>query len=334
MIYIGIDISKDLNVISGIHTPEKPDFSGAKFSNDHIGFVEFLNFLQGQNYFPNDVTLCLESTGVYGERFCQFFYQAGYAVHVEPPQHVRRAFRLKRKTDKVDSRMIAEYAFRFRDQLHLWTPKDEIIEQIRTLLNNREMFQKERTAHKNMLNALKQKNIITLEHSHVYAIDFLHDQIQAIDTKLQHYIRQAEDTDTQIGFEMLLTIPGVGWQWAACFFVVSNGFHQLNYRKLAAYLGLVPYEYESGSSVYRNPKTDRSGPDQFRKLLYLSAISVCRIGKFQKYFQQKKAEGKNGKLILNNIQNKLLKIACACVREKKPYHEGHRSLNPLNDSAK
>lgn len=37
------------------------------------------------------------------------------------------------------------------------------------------------------------------------------------------------------------------------------------------------------------------------------------------------------KVILNNIQNKLLKIACACVREKKPYHEGHRSVNPLKE---
>ena len=276
MVYVGIDIAKANCQTSGLYAPNNPAFINYAFPNDQIGFAGFIAFLLQRK---NEIIICMEA-GVYGEKLCSSLHKAGFSVYVEPPQYVRRAFRLKRKTDRVDARMIAEYAFRFHDQLHPWTPQDKLIEQIHILLNNREMFQKERTAHKNILNALKHKDITTLEHSHTYAIDFLNDQIKAIDKKLQDFIRQA-DTDTQISFDMLLSIPGIGWQWAAWFFITTNGFHQLNYRKLASYLGLVPYEYESGSSVYRNPKTDRTGPDQFRKLLYLSAISVCRIGKFQ-----------------------------------------------------
>lgn len=326
MLYIGIDISKKTFHASGIYNPQTPIFEGIQFNNTSDGFVEFLHFID----FCSDVVLCMESTGVYGEKLCHHLYYSGFAIHVEPPQYVRRAFRLKRKSDRVDSRMIAEYAFRFRDQLHAWTPQHETLEQLRTLLNNREVFQRSKTAHKNMLKALKEKEIQGFDHYHQEAIDYIQKTTKDIDDKLKAIVKTT-NIDVQTSFDMLLSIPGVGWQWAAWFFITSNGFHQLNYRKLAAYLGLVPYEYESGSSVYKNPKTDKSGPDHFRKLLYLSAISVCRVGKFQKYFQQKKSEGKNGKLVLNNIQNKLLKIACACVRDKKPYYEGHRSVNPLKN---
>ena len=326
--YIGIDLSKDVFHASGLYTPQKTSFQGVEFLNSEKGFIDFLNFLFDMNLSSDSLLVCMESTGVYGERLCHYLHKVGFSVFSEPPQYVRRAFRLKRKTDRVDSQMIAEYAFRFCDQLHRWKPQDKLIEQVRTLLNNREIFQKGQTAHKNILRALGQKEIQDLDNYHEETISFFSDRMKEIDDKLKALIKDA-DQDVRTGFEMLLSIPGVGWQWAAYFFIVTKGFHYLNYRKLAAYLGLVPYEHQSGSSVYKNPKTDRSGPNAFRKLLYLSAISVCR-GQFKSYFQQKKVEGKNGKLILNNIENKLLKIACACVRDKKSFHPGHRSVNPLN----
>lgn len=327
MLYIGIDISKNTFHASGMFTPQNFSFIGKEFNNDIPGCKDFCVMFMALH-----PIVCMEATGVYGEKLCYFLYRSGYTIYVEPPQYVRRAFRLKRKTDRVDSVMIAEYAYRFRDQLHLWQPQDKLIEQIRTLLNNRDIFQKEKTAHKNMLRALEKKEFQDLDHYHQETIDYFSKTTKSLDEKLKFLIKNA-NPEIQTGFEILLSIPGVGWQWAANFFVISKGFSQLNYRHLCAYLGLVPYEYQSGLSVYKHPKTDRSGSDIFRKLLYLSAISVCRQGQFQrKYFQQKKAEGKNGKLILNNIQNKLLKIACACVRDQKPYHEGHRSLNPLKDN--
>lgn len=327
MLYIGIDISKNTFHVSGIYDPQTPLFGGMQFNNTSDGFVEFLHFVD----FRLDVVMCMESTGVYGEKLCHHLYNSGYAIHIEPPQYVRRAFRLKTKSDKVDSRMIAEYAYRFADQLHPWTPQDHLIEQIRTLLNNRELFQKERTAHKNMLKAIEAKESQELTHYHQEAIEFFQRTTKELDGTLRKLI-QFQHNDVITGFECVLSVPGVGWQWAANFYIATGGFQHLNYRQIAAYLGLVPYEYDSGTSVHRKPKTDKRGSDQFRRLLYLSAISIIRCeGKFKQYYQAKKAEGKNGKVILNNLQNKLLKIACACVREKRPYHEGHRSVNPLKD---
>lgn len=50
---------------------------------------------------------------------------------------------------------------------------------------------------------------------------------------------------------------------------------------------------------------------------------------FQQYFFRKVAEGKHKKLVLNNIQNKILKLACAVVRSNQPYIPNYVSVNPL-----
>jgi transposase len=72
----------------------------------------------------------MESTRVYSEKLAYFLVSNKFNIVIET--------HLKVKRDKIDSKQIAEYAFRFIYQLSLWTPKSEIVEQIRIFLNQRE----------------------------------------------------------------------------------------------------------------------------------------------------------------------------------------------------
>jgi transposase len=82
--------------------------------------------------------------------------------------------------------------------------------------------------------------------------------------------------------------------------------------------------------VFSTPTSRHYGPSVLRKLLYEGACSVRTHKKqFQHYFFRKLAEGKHKKLILNNIQNKILKIACAVIRSQQPYIPNYVSVNPL-----
>ena len=93
--------------------------------------------------------ICLEATGVYSEVLVHFLAANGYPVAVEPPLKVKRAFKKPagHKSDPVDSQQIAEYAYRFWDELSLWVPRQEILEQIKTLLVTREQFVVAKTGH-------------------------------------------------------------------------------------------------------------------------------------------------------------------------------------------
>ena len=67
-----------------------------------------------------------------------------------------------------------------------------------------------------------------------------------------------------------------------------------------------------------------------RKLLRLAAQSVATHDvSFRRYYLRKQAEGKAKALVLNNIANKLLKVACAIVRDNTRYIKEHRSIHPM-----
>ena len=111
---------------------------------------------------PENSVICMEATGVYDEVLTHFLSANQYVVSVEPPLKVKRAFKPEgSKSDPVDSTQIAEYAYRFWDQLSFWQPRAEIVEQIQTLLTVREQLVVERTGHQNSLKALKRKKVPT-----------------------------------------------------------------------------------------------------------------------------------------------------------------------------
>ena len=66
-----------------------------------------------------------------------------------------------------------------------------------------------------------------------------------------------------------------------------------------------------------------------RKLLHLAARSVCEHKPhYRQYYQRKQAEGKSKKLVLNNVSNKLLRMLCSMIKNKRPYIEGYQSIRP------
>lgn len=79
----------------------------------------------------------------------------------------------------------------------------------------------------------------------------------------------------------------------------------------------------------RRRRSDGAGPARMRKLIYLAAMRLRRNHpKFRTYFERKKVEGKDGRLILNNIANNLLKLICGVLKSGKPYIKEFRSLPP------
>jgi len=318
--YLGIDLAKATFTITALRTPQDVRVYGLTLPNAPGGFAELLTHIT-----PETVVV-MESTGVYGDKLRHFLHAHGVTQAVEPAIFIRRAFRLKAKTDPVDSRMIAEYGYRYADQLHFWTPKPELVEQAAAYLVSRELLVKQKTAHRNIERSLAHK-ARPLTHSHTDIIEVLNAHIEDIETALADIFRPHETLRAHL--HNLNTLPGCGTLFAYNFFVLSDGFERLDFRSLGNYLGIVPHEYSSGERIFRRPKTDHKGPERIRKVLYLCAMaSIRRTGRLQTYFARKRAEGKEGKLILNNLMNKLLKMACAVVRDGQPYADGHKPVNP------
>jgi transposase len=327
--YVGIDISKETLACSLLDTPQKLLFFGETVANSEVGFKQLVKRV-ARFTAPETCHFITENTGVYGERLYYFCYRQHLPVYREPAHFIRRAFRLKRKTDRIDSRMIAEYGYRYADQLHRWTPPDPLVEALAVLMANREIFQRQFGAHHNILKALGEKEHAGLVNSHQAAKTFLKAQIQEIEKQMQAILQAAPDMQQHC--RNLDTIPGVGLLYAINFLILTEGFTQVDYRSLAGYVGICPYEFESGTSVYKRPRSDKHGPERMRKQLYISvmaALSCKTENPFKRYFQRKHAEGKAGRIVMNNLSNKLLRLSCAIVLSQQPYSDQFKSLRHL-----
>lgn len=286
--------------------------------------------------YKQDVTaqnsvVCMEATGVYGQALAYFLVTHKYRVSVEPPLKVKRAFPTHgHKNDITDSEHLAEYAYRFYDELHIWKPPNSVLEHLKTLLRTREQLTKNKTGYQNSLIALRREIVRTQVAEKMY--ENLIEELKSLITKIDSEIKVLLDKHPFFNyrFRNLLSIPGVGLQLASYMLVITNKTdNKLSARNLAAYLGICPYEHSSGKSVYRRPRSRRNGSGSIRKLLYLAAMSLRTHNRnFKEYFVRKTQSGKSKKLVINNIANKLLRIICAVIRSDKQYIDGYVSIHP------
>ena len=327
--FVGVDIASSTFTASVGTMPWQVLLKPEEFENTEDGFQTWLAWLIQHQVAPEDTIVCMEATGVYGEGLAYFAVAKGYAVAVQPPLEVKRAFKPNlRKSDAVDSLQIAEYAGRFADKLSFWQPRSEVLEQIKVLLATREQFVAQNTAHKNGLKAIQRKPVKTpfAEQAHLQMIQFFKKQILAIDTEIRR-LMENDPTFKQMLF-LLLSVPGVGLLLAAHMILLTQV--SLDYKQLNSFLGFAPNEYSSGSSVYGHPTSRHFGPAAIRKLLYLAACSViAHRAQFRIYFSRMTKAGKPSRLILNNIENKLVKIICAVLRTNLPYDPNYLSVQPL-----
>lgn len=329
--FIGFDISADDFSASCITSPDNLVFSTQKFSNSIDGANELLSLLSKHNIKQSESIVCMEATGVYSESISYFLASKGFAISIEAPHKIKNKTKdSPRKNDFIDALAIAEYAYRYSDKLPIWKPGNEILQQIQVLLTTREHLSVQMIANISALKTLKHKHYQTPLANRIYeqTINKLKEHIKLIDLEIKTLIDKDDSFKNKIS--LAKSVTGVGLLLAANLLVLTNGFTEhLNYKHIAAYSGICPYEQVSGTSLHKPPRSKMCGPAKIRKLLYLAALSVRTHNQnFKKYFLRKLAEGKNKRLILNNIENKLLKIICAVVNSGTAYTENYKTINP------
>lgn len=329
---LGIDVGSESVSAAVMVSLDQKEKLERKFSNTTAGFEEIHRWLQESQVRVAQSVVVMEATGVYGESLCYYLCSRGYTVAVEPPLKVKRAFDTSgHKTDSVDARQIAEYGHRFFDELQFWTPPDVVLEQVRELLTAREQFTVQKTANNNALKALQKKIItsVTAMEAYEQSIERLEENIKRIDKEIKRLEKDDDSFRTMI--KRLTSAPGIGILLAANLLVTTQGFTRTrNYKEIASFAGISPMEHTSGTSVYRKARSRQYGPERLRKLLYLASLSVSTHNpEFRKYYLRKVAEGKSKRLVLNNVANKLLKIACAMVKTESDYIPKYQSVNPI-----
>jgi len=330
--FIGLDASAASFTSSVFDPLSKAASPALSWENTGDGYSQLNRWLRENGCLPSETVICLENTGVYSETLCYWLFAKGYTVAVEPPQKIKQAFHdVPRKTDELDSQQISEYAFRYLDKLHIWKPVDAVVEQITVLLATREQYTDQGTAVQNALKQIRLKVVRTplAEESLSQTILYLKGQIKKIDKAIEKLVTSHPTIGPMAA--LITSIPGVGILLASNLISLTKGFTTTtNPRQIASHLGICPNKHLSGTSVYKKDRSRGYGHERSRKLLYLAAMSLRTHRKeFKNYFLRKCQQGKSKRLVLNNIENKLLKIICAVVESQTPFIENYKSVSPM-----
>ena len=122
-------------------------------------------------------------------------------------------------------------------------------------------------------------------------------------------------------YENLTSIPGVGKRTAALLMIQTDGFKKVdNYRQLISMVGTAPREFRSGSSVRGKVRICKMGGKDIRSVMYLGAMSATIHNPACKaLYERLTAKGKNGKLAMIAVLNKLLKQSYAIAKSGKKF---------------
>ncbi len=317
-IIIGIDVSKNsLDVLV------KSENSAEDYKIDNSVAVIRRFF---KPFAQCEVVVAMENTGRYNWALYEVLAAFSFKVFVIPPLHLSKSLGLARgKNDKIDAKRIVDFISRHHDQLPVWKQSSEIVRKLKVLLSERRLrikMKRSLSSVKKDYKLMKGMGLDTmLKRLNADEVKNLDKQIQVIENKIVELIKS--DPNFYKKAKLIISVPGVGKVLCWHLLARTEGFSIIDSpRKLACYCGVVPFEHQSGTSVFRKPKVSMYADKSLKTLLHLGALSSIRCqNDLRDYYIRKVGEGKNKMLVLNAVRNKIIHRVYAVLKNEKPYEK-------------
>ena len=303
--FVGADIAKDQ-----VDVHIRPTDERVQFSRDEAGLAGLVARLQHLG--PRLVVL--EATGGYEIPVAAALASAGVPVAVVNPRQIRdfaRATGQLAKTDALDAQIMARFAEVVQPAVRpLPTAAaqalGDLVARRRQLI---EMLGAERNRHQQARDPQLQRRIAT-------HVRWLTKALAALDTDLDDTIRSSpiwRERDN-----LLQSVPGIGDVTAYTLLADLPELGRLDRRKIAALVGVAPFNRESGH--WRGRRMIAGGRPAVRSVLYMATLTAVRFNPALAHFYQRLvAAGRPKKVALTAAMRKLLTILNAMLRDQRPW---------------
>lgn len=330
MAIIGIDVSKAKLDVLWLKDPQSMKVKSKVFGNDPAGHSALLHwFSQQTGEILPTIKVVMEATSVYHEELAYRLFKAKVNVMVVNPAQVRffaKGLGVKTKNDKKDSIILARYGA--TQPWQNWQPVPEDIRVLKALLTRLKALEADKGRETNRL----EKNIAA--HGATVVRDLIEQHIQQLEQAIDHVksliIQHIEQNPTlKKNGELLKSIKGVGPVISQYMLAVihSRPFKQAS--EVAAFLGMVPIECESGSSVKGRPRLSKAGDPTVRAKLYMAAVVAIQHNPIiSAHYQRLLKRGKSKMAALCAAMRKLIHICFGVIKHQTPFNPHH--LEALN----
>lgn len=317
---IGIDVSK--------HTLDAVSHQGGiykQFQNNNQGYKQLVKWAEKTRESEIGKQLfCFEHTGLYSLPLSIFLAENNLLFCAVSALEIKRSLGLKRgKSDRIDARSIARYAYLRRAELKPSPQPSKTLLKLQHLISLRRRMVKQRSGFKAAMNEqkmfLETKENEVLFHVQQDMINQLNFNISQIETEIKQII--SDDEHLNEYYQLIITVKGVGMVLATHLLVYTQCFTRFkSWRQFACYCGVAPFERQSGISLNARKHVHYLANKKIKTLLNLSACSAILCDpELKSYYSKRVASGHSKMSTINIIRNKILSRVFAVAKRKTPY---------------
>jgi transposase len=257
---VGIDVGKaKLDV--GVNNEKRVQ----TWSNDEAGRKGLSEWVVAQKV----ELVVVEASGGYETALVSELVARGVAVALVNPTRVRafaRAEGILAKTDKIDARVIARFGATMKPAAR--ARREEAQVGLNELVSRRRQLVEMLTGEKNRLQTASP----AMQAHLVRHLDWLQAEIEALEQQISQTI--AANPAWAETAQRVDSAPGIGPITAATLVADLPELGQLNRQKIAALVGVAPFNHDSGK--HRGKRRIFGGRTSVRSVLYMATLSAIK----------------------------------------------------------
>lgn len=310
--YLGIDIAKR-KFDAALMIENK--YKHKVFTNNAEGFKQLISWLTKWTG-NGTVHACLEATGNYGEALAEYLFDLGHSVSLVNPAQIKafaQSQLTRNKTDKIDAGLITQYCQLMRPLA--WQPLPKPVRELQALVARLEDLVTLENQEQNRLEVSHDKVRTSIENT----LAIIQQEAKAIRKQIKSHIDQHPDLKKQN--DLLQSIPGIGQVTSASMLAYLSDIGRFkNAKKIAAFVGLNPKQFCSGSAIKKGTPLSKIGHARLRKALFMPALVARQYNSAIQIFSQRlQLAGKPKMVIVGAVMRKLIHIIYGVLKSGKPF---------------
>lgn len=320
---LGVDVSK---LTLDIHCTELSIH--IRIANGSEGFKVLAKWCKGVGIDLSRSLIAMEYTGGYEYKLMQFCDAKQIQYSRIPGLAIKNSLGIIRgKNDKADARRIAQYANEKCDNIKPAEPINTIILELRHYLSFRKRLVRETAGYKA---SLKERKVMYDVKSDDTLVRVMIKKIKENDQfvkKLEAHMLGLIQTDQKIltNYKILSSIKGIGDVNALMTIAFTENFTCFkNARSYAVYVGVVPFDHSSGTSIKGRKKVSHLANKELKQELNQAARVAIVWNKDLKLYAEKKLQEKPYKVVLNNVKFKLILRMFSLVNRGEFYVDNYQ----------
>jgi transposase len=328
MFYLGMDVAK-AKLDCCLLLDEASNKRKTKvISNNKSGIADLLAWISKQQISPDALHVVMEGTGVYHEQAALALADAGVTVSIVNPAQIKnfgRGLAVRTKTDGIDSFVLARYGALLKPAAWIAPAPEARI--LQALIARRDAIAQDLQRERNR----REKADATdtperIRQSLSDSIEFMSGQLVQLQQDIDQHIDRHQGLKEDLS--LLQSIPAVGPQVGNNLLAVMHSHNFGSAEQLAAYLGLVPVERQSGSSVLGRARLSKAGPARIRAVLYMAAVVAKRCNPHVKaVYERLLARGKSKMSALGAAMRKLVHLCFGVLKTRQPYRHDYAKIS-------